>query len=103
MSKVALAEAGLLTVDGRCRRDSAGAVEDDRQVDVLEEASRVLLGEVVRNHRGEGADEEEERQGVIDLPSRELKLGSDHTPDNGGSSEDFCRWTDESNQDMMSA
>lgn len=79
----------------RRRRDEARPAEDDRPVDVPDDAVRVLELDEVLHERAQEADEEEEHEPVVDLALAELPRGPDDAPDDRGRAEDLGGGADE--------
>jgi len=63
------------------RWDKACPIEDDRDVDILGDAVRVLFCKCPGDEGSNYADEEKECESLVSLAMRELKLRSDDTPD----------------------
>jgi len=83
-------------VEGSRRRDKASSIEDDREIDVFQEAVGVPPVEGPRNGGCCRANQEEEDQRIIGLPMTEHEPRADDTPNDAGSSEDLGARADES-------
>lgn len=82
-------------VDGCGRRNLARTAEDDGCVEVSEVGLGEHAGKEVEEGWGNGTSDEEVQQAVVDLASREDTLGTDETPNDGGSKENVATWAGE--------
>lgn len=81
-------------VDGTSWRDGACPAEDDREIDIANDAIRPLPADQVTDNWAGEPNEEEEYQGVVYLSLRELPHWSNNTPDNTGGAKYLRRRTD---------
>lgn len=71
-------------VEGRGRRDGAGAAKDERGHEVLERRLGPAAGGEVDDDGHDGADAEEDEQARVHMPGGEDASGADESPDHGG-------------------